>query len=252
MTGEAVFFIPHQDDEILSMGAYILQHIEAGRDVKVVLMTDGQNSGVRNELIADGFELSHTAFAKARDREFLDCLTRLGVGLENIYFEDFEDGTLTRNPVKEVMKTYIEMFDWGSYKTMSWMDKHKDHYVLGRSLDELSRTGWVPNHDVRFCRSLSYQDAPTPGGSWLYASDIGKIIHAADAYYLWNAGAFADAKDPISGQRYAIGSTSVESAFDYMMSNPKCWVHGDASGYTVSKRTEANAWLAANGHPAYL
>lgn len=252
MTNPAVFFIPHQDDEILSMGPYILQHVLAARDVQVVLCSDGQNSGARATIESQkGIELSVSAFSKARDREFVDALSRLGVPKENIHFENVEDGAFTRPVIKAIMRKYIAGYGVGSYKTMSWMDKHIDHFVLGRSLDELNRGGEVPNGDARFCRSLSYPTAPTPGGSW-QRSDAAILTNAANAYNVWLPDEPLSANDLNSGPRYAIGFTSVKSSFDTLLADPKSWVHGDSSGYSTSGRADANAWLSSNGMTAYL
>ena len=253
MSGEAVFFIPHQDDEILTQGAYIQQHVAAGRDVKVVLLTDGQSSGARGLLETQkGITLSYSAFSKARDREFLDCLGRLGIAPNSVFFENYEDSNvLNRTIAKNVMRKYIAMFPNGSYKTMSWMDAHSDHFALGRALDELNRGGEVPNGDARFCRSTAYLDAPTPGGSKQRGDDA-VVINAANAYNVWAPDDISDGDDRLSGPRYGIGFLSVKSAFDRLIADPYTFVHADSSGYTASQRTAANDWLAANGRPAYL
>lgn len=47
MTLPAVYFVPHQDDETLSMSVDILRHIAAGRETHIVLFTDGGNTGAR-------------------------------------------------------------------------------------------------------------------------------------------------------------------------------------------------------------
>jgi LmbE family N-acetylglucosaminyl deacetylase len=252
MTNPAIFFIPHQDDELLSMGAYILQHLDAGRDVHVVLMTDGQASGVRNVLASQGYPLSYAAFSKARDREFVSAMFALGLNEDHIHFENLEDGNLSRTKVKSVMMDYISAYGPGSYKTMSWMDEHKDHYILGRALDEITRAGEVPNNDSRFCRSLSYQDAPTPGGSWQRAKDNTRLFIAAWEYNVWNMNHGADAYDASRGPRYQIGFTSVKPEFDAMVADPKSWVHGPSTGYTAADRAAANSWLSARGLTPFL
>ena len=45
-----IYFAPHQDDELLSMGVDICNSIKKGKDVHVVLCTDGSSSGVKNIL----------------------------------------------------------------------------------------------------------------------------------------------------------------------------------------------------------
>jgi LmbE family N-acetylglucosaminyl deacetylase len=253
MSGEAVFFIPHQDDEILTQGAYIQQHVAAGRDVKIVLLTDGQSSGARALIETQkGIALSQSAFSKARDREFLDCLGRLGIPPSSVFFENREDSqVLTRNIAKDIFRKYVEKFPNGSYKTMSWMDAHTDHFAMGRALDEMNRAGEIPNGDARFCRSTAYLDAPTPGGS-KQRGDDSVVINAANAYNVWEPDNYANGGDMMSGPRYAVGFTSVKSDFNRLIADPYTFVHADSSGYTASQRTAANNWLANNGRPAYL
>lgn len=91
-----VFFFPHQDDELITQGAEILIHLNAGREVFTVAMSDGQSTGVRQKLKDEkGIDLSQSALSKARDREVIDSLTRMGVKRENIFFENLLDGGFT-------------------------------------------------------------------------------------------------------------------------------------------------------------
>jgi LmbE family N-acetylglucosaminyl deacetylase len=249
---QAVFLVPHQDDEILTMGAYIRQHVEAGREVVVVMVTDGSASGARAKLKAEkGYDLSESAFSKARDREFIDCMQRLGVPSHNLYFENLQDGTLTLAKAKSVWRKYIANFPAASYKTMSWIDEHKDHYLLGRALDELNNNSEVPNGDARFCRSFLYSTAPTPGGS-NQTADANAIRLAADAYGVWSPNSLSHAGYPGSGPRYGIGHLSVPSMFTTLDNNPVTFVHQGSWYYSASKLAEANDWLTSRGLNGYL
>ena len=75
-----VFFSPHQDDELLTLGVYARKKMREGEDVYVVLCVDGSRSGVR-KVLHNGKEckkcsgphehdLSVGEFVAARDREF--------------------------------------------------------------------------------------------------------------------------------------------------------------------------------------
>lgn len=103
---KVIYFIPHQDDEVLSMGVSIATHVEAGHDVQVVLCSDGQSSGVRTELNNGGsckknvngkqdthnINLSEGAgggFVSARDREFINACLKLGIKYSNIIIPKF-------------------------------------------------------------------------------------------------------------------------------------------------------------------
>lgn len=254
MSKPAVFFVPHQDDEFLTQGPLIHQHIEAGRDVYVIMMSDGQSSGVRSLLEKEGYPLSQSAFSKARDREALDCLNRLGVPVENIYFENLEDGgSYTLTKVKNIMRSYITIFGEASYKTHSWMDKHRDHFVLGRALDELNNANIVPSGDARFSKSFRYDNAPTPGGGYQYSTDSALLLNAARAYDVWAPNRKANASNPSSGPRYAIGYRSVgKDWFETVAAERGTFVHVGSYNYTAAGRNNANRWLSANGQNPYL
>lgn len=247
-----VFFVPHQDDEILSQGASIQQHVAAGRDVNIVLMTDGQASGARETIRTErGISLSESAFSKARDREFLDCLSRLGIPQSKVYFENLKDGGVTRVRTKEIFRDYITKFPGGAFKTMSWMDAHPDHHMLGRCLDELDLAGDVPGRDVRFIRSARYPGAVTPGGSNQRGDDA-IVCEAATAYNVWAPNRVSDASDMSRGPRYAIGYTSVNSYFTELLANPVSFTHVGSGAYNNADRIAANKWLRGKGHVAYL
>src|SRR5665647_3106621 len=75
--GPAIFFVPHQDDETLTMGADIAAHYQAGREIIVVQVTDGAKSGVRAEMCAQqGICLTIPRFVAARNAEQLGAAQR--------------------------------------------------------------------------------------------------------------------------------------------------------------------------------
>src|ERR1035437_1374650 len=84
----AYFFTPHQDDETLSMGAAIKEHVAAGRKVYVVLLTDGGASAVCSTYP------TRAACVTERDREFLAAVYSLGA-TPIIPSDRMADGTLT-------------------------------------------------------------------------------------------------------------------------------------------------------------
>jgi len=43
---QVVFFVPHADDDVLSMGVLMQQLVRAGHDVQIVYYTDGAGTGV--------------------------------------------------------------------------------------------------------------------------------------------------------------------------------------------------------------
>jgi LmbE family N-acetylglucosaminyl deacetylase len=133
----AVFFAPHQDDETLSMGASIVDHVQADREVIVVLLTDGGNTGVKdqyatwsnvNDLIAE------------RDREFIAAVTRMGATpvIWKVNGVRAHDGSLTTAQASAAMMYYKGLYPDGSFKTMSNLDPEPDHAHAGNALRDLS------------------------------------------------------------------------------------------------------------------
>lgn len=133
MTDPAVFFTPHQDDETLSMGASIVQHVQAGRQVIVVLLTDGSASGVapRYPTIEQ--------FVAERDREFNASVSRMGA-TPVIRADRAPDQGLTIAYAQSVIQEYVNMYPAGSFKTMSEYDASPDHSNLGKALRKVTGT----------------------------------------------------------------------------------------------------------------
>jgi LmbE family N-acetylglucosaminyl deacetylase len=128
--GPAIFFSPHQDDEVLSMGASLKEHVQAGREVIVVLCTDGSGStvGPRYPSIAE--------FVKERDREFTTAVHRMGA-TPVIPANRGRDSQLTVAEAEALIQPYAMKYPTGSLKTMSPWDNNTDHANLGQALRNL-------------------------------------------------------------------------------------------------------------------
>jgi LmbE family N-acetylglucosaminyl deacetylase len=131
--GPAIFLTPHQDDESLTMGAAIKQHVLAGREVIVILLTDGGASGVCKTMFGTT-EQDRADCVAERDREFTDAVTAQGA--TPVIPEDrMVDGTLTGAYTAEVIRKYALMYPNASFKTLSEYDSlHPDHRAAGRGL----------------------------------------------------------------------------------------------------------------------
>lgn len=91
MSTPAIFYTPHQDDESLGMAGAIVEHLEAGRPVYVVLLTDGHPSaGHMQPLLSGGkrcswhgrrhdFGLTVDEMIQSRNRELFAACDALGV-----------------------------------------------------------------------------------------------------------------------------------------------------------------------------
>ena len=152
---DAVFIVPHQDDETISMGAAIANHVDSRRPVHLYVVTDGGASGVRTKLCTAAYNyqcLSYEDFVKARNVEVVDAAMALGVPRDNIHLMGYADGTLTYDKAVAIIGKIVS--DHGpsaSYKTTSWLEKHSDHIALGDALNRMCRSGQVT--DCRFYHS---------------------------------------------------------------------------------------------------
>jgi LmbE family N-acetylglucosaminyl deacetylase len=87
LTGAALVFAPHPDDETLGCGGTVIRKIQAGARVGVVFMTDGSAS--HRNLV------SENDLRGLRRKEALAACSILGVPPERVWFMDFRDGDLS-------------------------------------------------------------------------------------------------------------------------------------------------------------
>jgi hypothetical protein len=213
----AVFFSPHQDDETLGMAGAIYEHVQAGRDVFIELMTDGSRSGARTVLGNGGtdtwhsgthsYALTYEQFSEARDREFRAAAIRLGV--KGIYLGTATDGALTQAQVAE----RIQWWRGGGFTGLSLKGTvgaedpgsvggaaHPDHAAVWNAL---VASGFA---DVR--GYLVYHHTTgvgTPDGTiTLTAAQCSAKRAALNEYKVWSPGA----------GRYAVGYHSVAQLID--------------------------------------
>ena len=236
-----VYFVPHQDDETISMSSDIAAHIAANRPVYVVLVTDGSASSARGPLCTTKKVcLSEAQFSAARTREFVAALSQLGVTASHIFYENVVDDTLTSPQAEAIIDKYIAKYPGASYKTMSWLDKHNDHYRLGYALNNRCV---YQNLDCRFLQSPLYQKgvsfATFPVVSPISGryNNTAKTRAAVAEYRYWN---------PSIG-RYAIGDLSVKSQLDYTYNNHYSQYHMNNSNWnSTADRLSAASWISAS------
>ncbi|MEG0505467.1 MAG: PIG-L family deacetylase, partial [Raoultibacter sp.] len=120
---EAFVFIPHQDDEVLTCGAGIIELIRSlkGR-VAVVLCTDGRNCETRAWL-GDGescpdlhdrhdYSFDKKTYGQLRDIEFIEACKALGVPESQIHFAypRIEDGCLGTRDAEKIILDYVKWY----------------------------------------------------------------------------------------------------------------------------------------------
>lgn len=212
--GVAMFFVAHQDDEVLSFGADIKRHVDLGRNTKVVLMTTGEMTGVciynlspvedfdfngvPNDLDADGNgepDLSYAAYSQAerdhcdavRVAEFKEAVAAMGA--EAIIPPDrMPNEGVTREAAANLMQRFVDRFPGGSFKTHTyhedrWPVGHVDHDALGHALRY--RVNFASNGnqitDKRFYIKTNQWGAAETEGFGPYTPEI-NIDNALAAY----------------------------------------------------------------------
>jgi len=163
----AIFFVPHQDDDVLMYGADLKNHVRAGRRTIAVLLTDGSSSGLCPVLHDE-----REGCAAQRDEEFKNAMEILGV--EAVIARDrATDGELTKARVVRVMRHYLGRFPRASLRAPSPRDPHPDHAAIGRALRSLVR-----GSDKRFYIKPSLWPELSDRGRWVRRRNINAALDA--------------------------------------------------------------------------
>lgn len=133
----AVFVVAHQDDEALTFASGIVQHIEAGQRVIVVLATDGGAAQVPHVDAYLGRDATPREITVHRDFEFGWTVRNMGAEWV-IPPVRGKDGALGDAGADAVMAWVQATYGTDArIKTHSMYDTHRDHAALGRSLQRL-------------------------------------------------------------------------------------------------------------------
>jgi len=244
MSRPVIFYSPHPDDETLNMGITIAEHVAAGRDTHVVLMTHGRVTGaldaingvtlsgywkVMHNPTQEGYSpLTKSDLEQARIREFHHACAQLGVPSANRHIEYLDDPSstggesITKNEAKAVIEYYIDQDPEADHFTLSYHDIHPDHAAVGQALLELYNDGEI-DYNVRFLISMAtrldyesknktppgWKDTPTDG------TITNKLVNACRCYAAWA---------PTVGS-FAVGYHSVAGQFDKLLQNPYHYIH---------------------------
>ena len=213
-----LYFAPHQDDELLTMGIDIANSIKQGLDVHVILCINGSKSKVKNVLNngktcgfhkdSHVFDLSTNDFVSARDREFIESCHCLGVPLSNIhiYPKRQSDRELSVENAQNIILEYLPLFSKNLKVCSIWhnngTEQHIDHKNIGNAVYNLYKCRKIK--EVRFFKE-PYCESETKFQKIQTTQDIEvKINNAIISYSKW---------EPENG-RYAIGYHSVINHFD--------------------------------------
>lgn len=164
---DVLFFIPHQDDEMLSFSTVIKQYMDNGYNVNIVLMTDGSNVGVNNVINGtngickihnkkhnpklegakiNGLNINTFSIqnlVQCRNEEYFRALYKLGLDKSNIHISKFvqKDNNLNKDiaikGIMEYLNKYPNSIVHTFYHVPFSKGNHADHLGLGRASKEL-------------------------------------------------------------------------------------------------------------------
>jgi LmbE family N-acetylglucosaminyl deacetylase len=246
MARPVIFYAPHADDETLNMGITIAEHVAAGRDTHVVLLTHGRQTGAINVINGDHvnggyfWEIKHDPaiegyepitvdeMAEARVREFYNACGQLGVPVANRHVHYLDDPasdggeSITYNEAKAIIQSYIDQYPDADHYTLSYHDIHPDHAACGQALRDLYNEGAI-TYNVRFVISVAtLNDLKAQGKPMIGAKDLPtnaditkRVRNACRCYAAWAPNV----------DSYAVGYHSVSQQFDQFLADPFHYVH---------------------------
>lgn len=212
-----IFYSPHPDDEVLSMGMAIADSVEKGNDVHVVLMTHGYDSNAINVINGKDYcpwhkrfhnpskegykEITKQEMGNDRVREFTRSCLNLGVPKENIHICNFDDDSVTPYDMKLVMLGFEKQYPDAVHCTTSYHDFHPFHKNLGEALLELYNDKFIKNA-IFYISPVQWK---TTKGAYISNEALKtKVIESLNEYKKW---------DPLNGE-FGVGYHSYPSPFN--------------------------------------
>lgn len=247
----AVYFVPHADDETLSMAPDIINHLRLGYDVHLVLISHGEHSSAQfvlnnfkgpmpdqkdpsgkkyfcpwhkryhnptkeQYLDSDDGMIDLHEVGDSRVREFLAAGEALGVPKENLHVYDVTNGFFTEDKIRPIYDEFIERYPDALFRTMSQWDWHPDHAFLGKLLTLYEKEGKVKTNQTAYFLSaykFRFTKYQLPVKEY-----TGYFLHASDAKKMKKAIGVYKRWDPKNGW-YGLGYHSVPSQFDAVEKN---------------------------------
>lgn len=237
----SVYLIPHQDDEILSFGAAILDDLAIRRPVQVVLFTDGSASISRHMLNGESVSnlfrrtidpqaenytyqqapiryITPEIFSQLRMVEFKQALLTLGLTERNIRLIDplVADQKLTPAIARQAIEKLDLNMKTTIFHTFHYDDRvrHSDHAALGQAVKQLLDDKIIKQVEY-YTEFYTLEQALAADPELVFDSlvptaeqrDI--LVRAMEQYGIW---------DP-ANERYAIGYHSVKPFFEHQLAD---------------------------------
>ncbi|RDY28061.1 PIG-L family deacetylase [Romboutsia weinsteinii] len=224
-----IFYIPHQDDEILFFSSAIINAVNSvGKEnVHIILVSDGtqarykekisdkldeysKNQGLYSENSEKQLEIRNNIFSQSRTNEFYEAVSFLGIDKNNIITLGYPDGNLPNYlfEIEEIIKNINNQYNGDiTHVTYSpFLDSHEDHKTLGRAL--LNTYMDLDVKDVYFVVK-DFFDSSIPIEQLITSTvnskpDIEKIKKGIESYSIFD----------LDNGRFAIGLYSAKNLFD--------------------------------------
>ncbi|MHA6523652.1 cell wall-binding repeat-containing protein [Tessaracoccus sp. G1721] len=238
---EAFYFVPHQDDELISMAGGIARDINAGYRVHVFLIFAGYWTSVKDYLCEDLNRcLTNSQITASRNAELLTSLERLGVPAGNVHFlyvteEESDAEEVAGAAMAEIMAAAGPD---ARFRSMSWLDAHPSHYRLGHAVRELCDTDRID--DCLFFQSTLYQVLPQAIGTRPVVTPMGNVLTTQKDRV--QAAAAAYKEDYPALGRHAVGWRSVSQQITWIEQNAYSWAHGRTWASAADRRA-ADVWM---------
>lgn len=211
---QIVFYVQHQDDEILFAGSSIITAIKTvGKDnVHVVLVSDGSGTGVFKTERYTSLEKQEKS--QLRTNEFNSSLETLGINMKNVIYLNQPEDNVILDSLKETVLNFENKYKCITHITHSYKyDVHPQHLATGNLIYNLYKDNQIK--EVKFFTLAKYmgdinQDIVIEN-TVDNEEDRLKILNACHQYRV-------DNKDMV---REGVGYKSVSSMFDILTSDEK-------------------------------
>ncbi len=135
---DALVIAPHPDDETLGCGATIMRKVDAGRRVRVVIVTDGRRSHQSDRITPE-------ELARVRASEAEAACAALGVSRGDLVLLSFEDGCVAESEgaLRSRLAEIVGAFAPEQILSPSGVDRHPDHRTIARVVRAMRSSGEI-------------------------------------------------------------------------------------------------------------
>lgn len=219
-----IYYVPHQDDEIVSFGVSIIHQIMLGNHVHLVFYTDGSASSTIHHFngnkVCPWHRINHDhafdeqRFVAARNREMAWSSRCLGVDPANMHWrQHIKDGQFTVEQGISLIAEFEAKYPDAHHMSFTYKDPHPDHANMGTALETMYKQEKVSF--ARFYIKTLQLDA-LDGVEEPCKEQYLPFLHAAQqAYKIYN---------PDAGM-FAVGYHSVKETFDKQFIRPRSKYH---------------------------